>query len=44
MKNYEIVEVGPAEDLILGDGPVHEVDVPIDDQEWRLNGSIADVD
>lgn len=44
VKNYEIVEVGPAEDLILGFGPVPLFDFPIDDQETRPNASIADVD
>lgn len=44
MKNYEIVEVGPAEELILGGGPVTELDVPIDTQFERADASVADVD
>ena len=44
MKNYEIVEVGPAEELILGGGAVPFLDTPIDNQETRPDGSVADVD
>lgn len=44
MKNYEILEVGPAEDLILGFGPVPVLDFPIDNQETRPDASVADVD
>ena len=47
MKNYskpEIVEVGPAEELVLGGGPVPELDMPIDNQWYREAASIADAD
>ena len=45
MKNYsEIVEVGPAEELVLGGGPKNALDVPIDFQEYRPNDSVVDAD
>lgn len=47
VKNYnepEIVEVGPAEELVLGGGPVPGLDFPIDDQMYRADGSIVDAD
>lgn len=47
MKNYsepEIVEVGPAAELVLGGGPVPMWDIPIDDQMYRVDASIADAD
>jgi len=47
VKNYskpEIVEVGPAEEFVLGGGPVPELDMPIDDQWFRADASIADAD
>ena len=44
VKNYEIVEVGPAEKLILGGGPVVELDAPINTNFERPDASIADVD
>ncbi|HEX7771702.1 MAG TPA: lasso RiPP family leader peptide-containing protein [Pyrinomonadaceae bacterium] len=47
MKNYskpEIVEVGPAEELVLGGGFMPELDMPIDTQWFRADASIADAD
>ena len=47
VKNYskpEIVEVGPAEELVLGGGFMPELDMPIDTQWFRADASIADAD